>query len=46
MGRAIARCLAEEGCDIAILDLDREGAEEVAGVVRDAVPPTAPPNSR
>lgn len=36
IGRAIARRLAEEGCDIAILDIDREGAEEVAGLVRDA----------
>lgn len=35
IGRAIARRLAKEGCDIAILDLDRAGAEEVAGLVRD-----------
>jgi len=34
IGRAIARRLAAEGCDIAILDLDREGAEEVVGLVR------------
>ncbi len=36
IGRAIARRLAEEGCDVAIFDIDREGAEEVAGLVRDA----------
>ncbi len=36
IGRAIARRLAEEGCDIAILDIDREAADEVAGLVREA----------
>ncbi len=36
IGRAIARRLAAEGCDLAILDIDREGAEEVAGRVREA----------
>ncbi|HEY9213953.1 MAG TPA: SDR family NAD(P)-dependent oxidoreductase, partial [Ancylobacter sp.] len=33
IGRRIATRLAEEGCDVAILDLDRAGAEETAGMV-------------
>lgn len=33
IGRRIATRLAEEGCDVAILDIDRTGAEETAGMV-------------
>ncbi|MGH7321268.1 MAG: SDR family oxidoreductase [Candidatus Rokuibacteriota bacterium] len=34
LGRADAVKLAEEGCRVAILDLNREGAEETAGEIR------------
>ncbi|GAB4069047.1 SDR family oxidoreductase [Ancylobacter sonchi] len=34
IGRGIATRLAEEGCDVAVLDLDLAGAEETAGLVR------------
>jgi NAD(P)-dependent dehydrogenase (short-subunit alcohol dehydrogenase family) len=35
MGEATARCLARAGCDVALVDLDTERAERVAGIVRD-----------
>ncbi len=34
LGRADALRLAEEGCRVAILDVDKEGAEETAGEIR------------
>ena len=34
LGRVIAETLAKEGADVAALDLNREGAEEVAALVR------------
>ncbi|MBB3770158.1 NAD(P)-dependent dehydrogenase (short-subunit alcohol dehydrogenase family) [Angulomicrobium tetraedrale] len=36
IGRGIATRLAQEGCDVAILDLDLAGAEETAAMVRAA----------
>jgi NAD(P)-dependent dehydrogenase (short-subunit alcohol dehydrogenase family) len=34
IGRGIAICLAEEGADVAIIDINRKTAEEVAGEVK------------
>jgi NAD(P)-dependent dehydrogenase (short-subunit alcohol dehydrogenase family) len=34
IGRAIALRLAQEGCDVAIVDIDRQGAEETAALVK------------
>lgn len=36
IGRAIATRLGEEGCNVGILDLNGEGAEETAKTIRDA----------
>lgn len=33
IGRRIATRLAEEGCDVAVLDLDHAGAQETAGLI-------------